>query len=310
MNTSVPLPNVNPRMGRTAYLRAASALSDPPVGTIGDITDYVTLFKSKRDKQICLNKYYKAHDTKQMMESFSRRAQTSLYTRRCEYEINDYNEKLSDTKTNEIDFDDVSKTRLVEFEQNAENKLNALKARHQKELEQHELKKPKELPAKYRKRSPELINLYRTERKLSIDNNFEEAKMIRAEINKREAQESKAVMQRAINTWKIEGQHLIEKQRKELEAMTQRLQSQRIVENSEINSMKESIHKREKILNSEIGTVKHNMRSSAPFAMRRHLFYTTTPTAKTRALVPDMSKDVYALASTLPKRSREILAGL
>ena len=232
MNTSVPLPNVNPRMGRTAYLRAASALSEPPVGTIADITDYVSLFKSKREKQICLNKYYKAQDTKQMMENFSRRAQTALYNRRCEYEINDYKERLSDTKTNEIDFNDTSKTRLVEFEQAAENKLNALKARHEKELQLHEQKKPTVLPAKYRKRSPELINLYRTERKLSIDNNFEEAKMIRAEIDKREAQESKAVMQRAINAWKVEGDHLIEKQRKELEAQHQAALAQTQAENA------------------------------------------------------------------------------
>ena len=310
MSSTVPLPNVNPRMGRTAYLRAASALSDPPVSTLGDISEYVTLFKSKREKQICLNKYYKAQTTKEMMEKFSKRAQTALYTRRCQYEINDFNDRLSDTKTNETDFDDTSKMRITEFEQAAENKLNALKERHRQELERHQQNKPSQLPAKYRKRSPELINLYRTERKLSIDNNFEEAKMIRAEIEKREAVESKIVMQRAINDWNKEGEHLIEKQRRELEAMTQRLQSQRIVENNEINMMRESIQKRERILTNEIGNVKHNMTRSTPHAMRRHLLYTTIPTAKTRAIVPDMSKDVYTLASTLPKRSREILANL
>ena len=303
------LPLVNPRMGRTAYLRAASAAQDPPVNDINDISDYVSLFKSKRNKQLCLNKYDKAEETRLMMEKFSRRAQTSLYEKRRNLEMEDFKERLTETNTTKEEFDDVAKARISEFEETADAKIQALKERHLKELEEHEKKKPTELPAKYRKRSSDLINLYRTERRLSVEHNIAEMKLVRAEIEAKEAVESKNVMERAINDWKIAGQHLKEKQRKELEAMLQRINSQRLVETEEIGMMRESINKREKILSNEITGVQKVMSKTTPHAMRRHLIF-TTPSTKSRALVPDLSKDLHSLVSTLPKRSREILSSL
>ncbi|EAY10756.1 hypothetical protein TVAG_121600 [Trichomonas vaginalis G3] len=298
----------NPSLGRTAYLKEATNAKDPPVSTINDLTDYISLFKSKRDKQICLNKYDKAEQTRLMMEKFSRRAQTALYTRRCQSQISDLDYRLTSTQENEEQFNQDSTNLINSFEEYAENKLNQLKSKHTKELEQHEQNKPKDLPAKYRKRSPELIQLYQLERKLSIENRMDQVAQIREEIKVREEKESKEVFNRAISEWESDKQQLLEKQRKELEAMTNRINLHRQERNDEIARQREAIHKRQKNLKYDINGIQTRMTKTTPHAMRRSLFFATTPTTRTANLVPNMNKDIYTLSSTLPKRSREILS--
>lgn len=295
-------------LGRTAYLKEATNAKDPPVTTINDLPDYISLFKSKRDKQICLNKYDKAEQTRLMMEKFSRRAQTALYTRRCQSQISDLDFRLTSTQENEEQFNHESQSLINSFEEYAENKLNKLKDRHTKELQQHDDNRPNDLPAKYRKRSPELIQLYQLERKLSIENRMDQVAIIREEIKAREEKESKEVFNRAVSEWENERQQILERQRKELEAMTNRINLHRQERTDEISRQKESLQKRKRNLNGEINGIQKRMTKTTPHAMRRSLFFATTPTTRTANLVPNMNKDIYTLSSTLPKRSREILS--
>lgn len=312
MNEVNCLPSISQasRMSRTAILRDISKAEEPPVESFDDISNYVSIFKDKRNKQLCLKKYEKANTTKNMMEDFSTRAQIKLFNRRCTNEITDLSQRLSFTKENEKQFNDDGITRMQNFDSYAESKIKNLQNKHNNEWENHLNAKPTEPPAKFRRRSPEFLALLHQERRLAAENKIDEVRKVREILSKMDAIESQKALEASISFWETEGKHIKERQEKEMKALKMKMDTRRTEEIQDIEKQRECMEKRKTNLKYDIRDIQKAMRGSTPHAMRRSVLYSNEKSRSRSISSYSVQKDAFSLAAELPPRSREILSRL
>lgn len=291
---------------RNAILKDLVDAKEPPVENIGDITDYMTIFMDKRQEQLTLGEYEKAHKTAEMMKNFSKRAQSVLFSRKCKSELSNLRNRLSCSKEVENVFRMESDKMLKNMENDADFRLEKLNEKHNGEWSAYIARKPHGVPARFG-RSPELLQLLYRERLFLRDNNISAAAATRAEIKQVESRDAENALRVTLERWRTEGRNLKCKHEKEISAMLQRINERKTVESHDISKKKESMDKRKEILSKEITVKKNAFAKSTPHAIRRTLLF--EPFHKSRSPMSNSMcrNDLIALAAALPERSHEIL---
>ena len=294
---------------KTQFLRNMSRLANPPVDSIEDVSDYVYLYRTKHQKEITLNRYEKAVEAYEMMESFSRNATRSLFNRRCQRAITSLGSRLSTTSFDREILASEMGDRLNKFDMAAAKRLELMRARHSEEWERHCRAEPIETPAKFRRRSPNLIELCRQERRMFAQGRFDEAAAVKKQIDKLESQESKDANQQAMDHWQTVGRQLREKFRREEDAMMDWITTRRGEIVKDQNNQDEAMMKRESLLGRAIDKEKSMMRKSAPYTIRRNLIFDRTKSRGTA--IPRVEPlNLDKLCQDLPEKAKTVLMEL
>jgi hypothetical protein len=128
--------------------------------------------------------------------------------------------------------------RLNRLRQDHGDRVYELENSHRSEVEKFEKQwQEGEFRLEYSKPSPTLINLRFTERQLALMKQFEKAKMLRGEAERKEKDEASCGRQRAIATMKIEFENMDARQKREMECLL--LNSKRHMEVTEAERDKE-----------------------------------------------------------------------
>lgn len=307
--TALPSLGDPPPIKRTALLKKIASEKTPPVDNYMDIRGYVTLYKEKHEKELVLNKHEKAEEVHQMMETFSRNAQRSLFDRRCKTTMTNLRTKLETTDNEETDFTEESLERLKSFETQCQKRWDKMKARHEQELEKHYSIRPDDTPAKFRRRSPELLTMMRQERRLFFQSRFEEAAALRHECDIRDKEEEEAQNSRAMKHWNTVLKQMKDRHAKEEEIMRQWIQTRHEEYDQDEQVQVEAMRKRKKILGTDLkGTSRIKKTASPHFIRRKIMFERSKPRGQIASTTP--LEELEKLSSTLPPRSKEILLKL
>lgn len=307
---AVSLPELQPGpLRQSQVLRSISSQADPPVDSIQDVSDYVYLYKRKHNKELTLRRFEKAEEVRQMMESFSRQAQRSLFNRRCQTALTDLRSRLTIAEEDKSTISDETTDKLREFDDGAARRMDRMKARHESEWEIHLQQEPTQTPANFRRRSPKLLELCGQERRLFFQGRFDEAAAIRKECEAIDKQEDADAYRKAVSHWNNVGEQLRKKHMKEEEAMKDWVEVRRREIEADMGRQTEAVTKRERLLGTEIARKRKIMRQSAPHAVRRGLLFDRTKSRGT--LIPMRPEiDVEKMCEQMPERASEILLGL
>lgn len=296
-----------PPIKKSKLLRQIAETETPPVDNVEDIRGYVKMFRKKHEKELVLNKREKAKEVHDMMERFSSQAHRSLFNRRCDTALGSLRTRLSETSTDQEIFSEESNENMRHFEAAAQRRWDAMKARHHEELDKHAAKKPvNDTPANFRRRSPELLQLVRQERRLFFQSRFDEAAKVRQECDRLEAFESNKQQQEAMNHWNTVNRQILDKHRREEQAMQQWIDTRKMEHNKDKRAQNDAMNKRKKILSSKINETQNYKRAASSHAIRRNvMFVSDKPRGQieTTSVEDELSK----LSSQLPPKAAEIL---
>ena len=295
--------------GKTQLLRTLAQSKNPPVDSFSEISDYIALYKEKHQKELTLNKHEKAEEIREMMNSFSRQAQRSLFNKRCRTAISSLSSRHSITQGEMEELASETERKREEFESIMTERKNNLIRKQNREIQGQMAKKPVETPVEFRRRSPELLEMMRQERRLFYQSRFDEAAKLRKDCERMDAIEAEKGQKMALDHWSKEMKQLHEKHARELEHLDMWIDARREEFEAENSQKAENGSKRLNNLEYDIKDRTNIMRRSLPHAIRRSLLFDQS---KSRAKSRDIKSFAFdrtpdELCRELPERSREII---
>ena len=309
-SSKLPILGDGPPIRRTALLRQISAQRDPPVNTVSDIREYMKLFRQKHNKELDLNKHDKAQEVYRMMTAFSNHATRSLFNRRCKSALSSLGDKMHTTETNEAAFDDQTTEYEKNFEAETQIRWDRMKARHEREMQTLMDEMPVETPANFRRRSPALLAMVRQEKRLFCLSQFDEAERVRKDCERREKQEATAQHDEAMRHWNIKKKHLLDKQKREEDAMKEWILQRRAEYKIHRDSQQQALQKRKTLLGNQMENTSIINRSATPHFIRRNIcFDIQSKPSRTIQSTPE-SEHVDKIYLTMTDKSHEILQRL
>lgn len=307
--SSLPTLGETPPIRKSALLRKISTDKTPPVDNYRDIRGYVTMYMEKHEKELVLNKHEKAEEVHQMMVTFSRNAQRSLFDRRCKTTLNTLRSRLETTTNEESDFQEETTENIKSLETECQKRYDSMKERQEKELKEMMDRRPDSTPANYRRRSPGLLTKMRQERRLFFQSRFDEAAALRAECEMIDKEEDEKQYAQAIAHWDAELKHLKARHVKEEAAMQLWIQTRHEEYERDAQKQFDALNKRKKLLDFDLSDTKHVRKSATPHLIRRRMIYENTQ-PRGPLINPSRQETVDKLSASLPPRAREILLKL
>jgi hypothetical protein len=309
--TEVLLPVLDPVRPKTSQLlRNISRDPSPPVSNLEDVRDYVQKFHGIQSQKLTLKKDEKAAEFTHMTEAFSENSRRALFKRRCETALANRRDKLTTTVS---DRDDLCETMAIarrRLDSCAQERWDAMERRHAADVAHLESERPPPgLTPSFRKRTDDLLQLMRRERKLDFQGRFDEARELRGEIEKREAQEADFQRRRAEEHWQNRMRRLRERHAREQSAMRQWIASRQGDYDRDRDAQVEAVDRRAKLLEQEIREIQNRTQCQHRHAIRRHCQFERAPSRGLIETTPD-NEEKGKLFDSLPERARSELLRL